>query len=235
MSGQATDLPPASRARKRHPLSELLLLAATGLAREVLLTVRASGQYDVLGILDDDPQLLDVLIDGAPVLGALEDAAMFPKALFAVCLPIGRDREAVVERLTQSGVEGNRYGTVLDPDIRLPDDCRIGPGSILLRHATVGPQVSLGSHTVVMPSVTLGWALQAGDFTTFSAGSSLGEGVRLGRGVHIGVNAGVADGLSVGDYSSVGMGSAVVQDVPEYETWVGVPARTSLPGGGLAF
>ena len=210
------------------------MLAATGLAREVLLTVRASGQYDVLGILDDDPQLLDVLIDGAPVLGALEDAAMFPKALFAVCLPIGRDREAVVERLTQSGVEGNRYGTVLDPDIRLPDDCRIGPGSILLRHATVGPQVSLGSHTVVMPSVTLGWALQAGDFTTFSAGSSLGEGVRLGRGVHIGVNAGVADGLSVGDYSSVGMGSAVVQDVPEYETWVGVPARTSLPGGGLA-
>ena len=210
------------------------MLAATGLAREVLLTVRASGQYDVLGILDDDPQLLDVLIDGAPVLGALEDAAMFPKALFAVCLPIGRDREAVVERLSQSGVEGNRYGTVLDPGIRLPDDCRIGPGSILLRHATVGPQVSLGNHTVVMPSVTLGWALQAGDFTTFSAGSSLGEGVRVGRGVHIGVNAGVADGLSVGDYSSVGMGSAVVQDVPEYETWVGVPARTSLPGGGLA-
>jgi sugar O-acyltransferase (sialic acid O-acetyltransferase NeuD family) len=216
-------------------LSELLLLAATGLAREVLLTVRASGQYDVLGILDDDPQLLDVLVDGAPVLGTLEDAAMFPKALFAVCLPAGRDREAVVERLTQSGVQGNRYGTVLDPDIRLPDDCRIGPGSILLRHATVGPQVTLGNHTVVMPSVTLACGLQSGDFATFSAGSSLGEDVRVGRGAHIGMNAGVADGLSVGDYSSVGMGAAVLQDVPEYETWVGVPARSFLPGGGLDF
>jgi serine acetyltransferase len=39
------------------------------------------------------------------------------------------------------------------------------------------------------------------------------------------MNAGVGDGLAVGDYSNVEMRSAVLHNVPEHETWAGVPAR----------
>ena len=49
-------------------MSELLLIAATGLAREVLATVRSSGRYDVVGFLDDDA-MAGTDVDGAPVLG----------------------------------------------------------------------------------------------------------------------------------------------------------------------
>lgn len=216
-------------------MSELLLLAASGLAREVLVTVRASGQYDVLGILDDDPELLDVTVDGAAVLGAVADAVRFERARLVVCLPMGRDRETMVKTLGLLGVADERYGTVLDPGIRLPDDCRLGRGSILLHNATVGPQVTLGNHVVVMQGVTLGCDVQAGDFATFSVGASVGEGVRVGHAAHIGTNAGVAEGLSVGKYSSVGMGAAVLEDVPDYETWVGVPARSFRAGRGIVF
>ncbi|MET3174485.1 UNVERIFIED_ORG: hypothetical protein ABIB52_002336 [Arthrobacter sp. UYCu721] len=49
-------------------MSELVLIAASGLAREVLTMVRASGQYDVVGLLDDDKEMAGVTVDGAPVL-----------------------------------------------------------------------------------------------------------------------------------------------------------------------
>ena len=37
-----------------HLMTELLLIGASGLAREVLACVRENGQFDVVGVLDDD-------------------------------------------------------------------------------------------------------------------------------------------------------------------------------------
>lgn len=52
-------------------MSELVLIAASGLAREVLTMVRASGQDDVVGLPDDDKEMAGVTVDGAPVLGTI--------------------------------------------------------------------------------------------------------------------------------------------------------------------
>ncbi|MET3164307.1 UNVERIFIED_ORG: FlaA1/EpsC-like NDP-sugar epimerase [Arthrobacter sp. UYEF10] len=50
-------------------MSELILIAASGRARQVLTMVRASGQYDVVGLLDDDKEMAGVTVDGAPGAG----------------------------------------------------------------------------------------------------------------------------------------------------------------------
>ncbi|UTT68715.1 acetyltransferase [Arthrobacter sp. DNA4] len=206
-------------------MSELMLLAMSGLAQEVLAAVRVSGQYDVLGILDDDPELLGTSIDGTVVMGSLSDAHTFKKALFTVCLPSGRDREAVVDRLAMLGVHEDRYATVVDPDVRVPRDSWIGPGSIVMRNATIAPQAHIGRHVLLQPQVNVGCCVRVSDFATLFPGVSVGEGARIGRAAHLGMNAGVGDGLAVGDYSNVEMRSAVLHNVPEHETWAGVPAR----------
>ncbi|MET3141523.1 UNVERIFIED_ORG: hypothetical protein ABIB13_001225 [Arthrobacter sp. UYEF2] len=54
-------------------MSELILIAASGRAREVVTMVRASGQYDVVGLLDDDKEMAGVIVDGAPVPGTIDD------------------------------------------------------------------------------------------------------------------------------------------------------------------
>lgn len=202
-----------------------MLLAMSGLAQEVLAAVRVSGQYDVLGILDDDPELLGTSIDGTVVMGSLSDAHTFKKALFTVCLPSGRDREAVVDRLAMLGVHEDRYATVVDPDVRVPRDSWIGPGSIVMRNATIAPQAHIGRHVLLQPQVNVGCCVRVSDFATLFPGVSVGEGARIGRAAHLGMNAGVGDGLAVGDYSNVEMRSAVLHNVPEHETWAGVPAR----------
>ena len=206
-------------------MSELILIAASGLAREVLALVRSSGQYDVVGLLDDDREMTGVTVDGTPVLGTIDDAPNFTHAFVLVCIGSGKSRETVVERLTAMGLNEARYATVIDPTVQCPEGCRIGRGSILLRNVTLTASVTLGSHVVAMPSVTFTHDDDVADFGTFAAGVSLGGGVRIGRAAYLGMNSSVRERASVGAYATVGMGAAVLSNVPDGETWVGVPAH----------
>ena len=215
-------------------MSELILLAASGLAREVLAMVRSSGQYDVLGLLDDDEELSGTSVDGAPVLGTIEDAVKFTHALLLVCLDSGRARESVVERLTELGLTESRYARAIDPTVRPPEGCRIGRGSILLPNVTLTASVTLGEHVVVMPGVTFTHDDDVADFSTFAAGVSLGGGVRIGRAAYLGMNSSVRERMSVGAYATIGMGAAVLSNVPDGETWIGVPAHAIDFGPGAA-
>ncbi|MDQ0730229.1 acetyltransferase [Arthrobacter sp. B1I2] len=219
-------------------MGELILIAASGLAREVLAMVRSSGEYDVVGLLDDDVEMTGVSVDGAPVLGIIDDAARYTHAFVLVCIGSGKVREAVVERLTAQGLTEDRYATAVDPSVQYPDGCHVGRGSILLRNVTLTAAVTLGSHVVAMPSVTFTHDDDVADFATFAAGVSLGGGVRIGRAAYLGMNSSVRERTSVGAYATVGMGAAVLSNVPDGQTWVGVPAheidRDSFRIGGMS-
>jgi acetyltransferase-like isoleucine patch superfamily enzyme len=64
-----------------------------------------------------------------------------------------------------------------------------------------------------------------GDYTTLCAGVVLGGGVHVGTRAYLGMNSSVRQNLMVGRDSTLGMGSALVRDLPELQTWAGVPAR----------
>lgn len=128
-------------------------------------------------------------------------------------------------RLSAMGLHESRYATAIDPSVQYPEGCRIGRGSILLRNVTLTASVTLGSHVVAMPSVTFTHDDDVADFATFAAGASMGGGVRIGRAAYLGMNSSVRGRTSVGAYATVGMGAAVFSNVPDGETWVGVPAR----------
>lgn len=216
-------------------MSELLLIAASGLAREVLASVRDSGQFDVLGILDDDEFKVGSTVDGARVLGPASHAFRYPGAQAVVCVGAGHGRARVVARLAALGFPNHRYAAVVDSSVRVPDSYDIGPGSIILGNATLTAGVTLGSHVVVMPGVTLTHDDVVEDFATLAAGVSLGGGVRIGRAAYLGMNSCVREGTSIGAGAVVGMGAAVLGNVPEDQTWVGVPARAmQLSAAGSA-
>lgn len=214
-------------------MSELLLISASGLAREVLATVRSSGRYDVVGFLDDDEEMSRIELDGAPVLGSIDDAVRYPHAFLLVCVDSGRPRQTVVERLSAMGIGTARYATLIDPTVRMSDGCRIGRGSILLQNVTLTASVTLGAHVVAMPGVTFTHDDVVDDYATFAAGTSLGGGVRIGRAADLGMNSSVRERTSVGAYATVGMGAAVLTNVPDGETWVGVPAQQERVVGAL--
>ncbi|PUB29938.1 sugar O-acyltransferase (sialic acid O-acetyltransferase NeuD family) [Promicromonospora sp. AC04] len=196
----------------------LLLVGASGLAREVL---PITAGYDVRGILDDRHADLAPVIGGVPVLGPVASAAAHSRALLLLCIGPSGARAAVHERLDP----GTRFATVVDPSVRNPAGCPVGVGSILLAGVTITADALLGAHVVAMPGVTVTHDCVVADFATLAAGVSLGGGVRVGRAAYLGMNAAVHPGVRIGAGATVGMGAVVLTDVPDGETWAGVPAR----------
>jgi sugar O-acyltransferase (sialic acid O-acetyltransferase NeuD family) len=206
-------------------MRELLLIGASGLAREVLSVLRRTGDSRSVSILDDQSALAGTSVQGAAVVGGLSEVANRPGAELLVCVGQGVARAAIVARLTGLGVTPDRYCSVIHPSVDVPDTCHVGVGGILLAGVVLTDDVHLGDHVVIMPNATLTHGNRLDDFATLCAGVTLGGNVRVGSGAYLGMNAAVRERVSIGRGAVLGMGSAVLEDVPDRETWVGVPAR----------
>ncbi|KHL01257.1 LbetaH domain-containing protein, partial [Sinomonas humi] len=142
----------------------------------------------------------------------------------------GAVRADIVRRLGALGLPPGRFATIVHPSVTIPEGCTVGEGSILLANVVMTAAVSLGRHVVVMPGVTFTHGDVADDYATFGAGVSLGGSVVVGRAAYMGMNSCVRQRIRVGARAVVGMGAAVVSDVPEGQTWAGVPARPLAQG-----
>lgn len=203
----------------------LVLVAASGLAREVLAVVRAHRTHDVVGFFDDSPDLRGRHVAGVPVLGAIDAVVAHPDVGLLVCAGHGLSRARIVDRLASLGVSPDRYATVIHPRVEVPDGSTVAAGSILLGSVVLTTSVRVGAHVVVMPNVTLTHDDVVEDFATLCAGVSLGGAVHVGRGAYLGMNAAVRERVHVGAGATLGMGAALLGDLPDDETWAGVPAR----------
>jgi sugar O-acyltransferase (sialic acid O-acetyltransferase NeuD family) len=206
-------------------MEKILIIGASGLAREVLALTHSGSSYVVFGVLDDGWADMADSFAGVPVLGSIERAIEYIDVKLLVCVGSGAAREKIVERLAVLGVGPSAYTTVIDPSVSNHGNCLIGAGSIVLANTVLTTDVSVGSHVVIMPNVTLTHGNDVDDFATIAAGVSLGGDVRIGRGAYIGMNASVRQRVNVGNYSVLGMGAALLTPLPDHEVWVGVPAR----------
>jgi sugar O-acyltransferase (sialic acid O-acetyltransferase NeuD family) len=200
------------------------LVAASGLAREVMAALRASGLSDRIALVDDDDRLWGTRIGGASVVGGLEQAAASTDLLL-ICAGRGQVRRDLVARLSALGVEDDRYTTLVHPAVVLPGNCRVGPGSVLLDGVVLTTDVVVGAHVVAMPHVTLTHDDVVDDYATLCAGVSLAGGVHIGQEAYLGMNSCVREHLTVGARGVLGMGSALLSSLPPGETWGGVPAQ----------
>jgi len=213
-------------------MRDLLLVAASGLAREALAVVRTTRSHVVLGLLDDAPERWGGSVDGLTVLGGMEELKDHPDAQVLLCVGNGAARHRLADRLAAMGVDEDRYATVIHPSVDVPRGCTVGQGSVLLAHVALTTAVRVGRHVVAMPNVTLTHDNVVGDFATLCAGVTLGGGVVVGEGAYLGMNASVRERLTVGPFATLGMGAVLLRDLPPGQVWTGVPARPHLGAEG---
>jgi sugar O-acyltransferase (sialic acid O-acetyltransferase NeuD family) len=203
----------------------LILIAASGLAREVLAALESQSGYRVRGIVDDEPSLYGTALGGVAVLGPLDMISEYDDDQLLICAGRGMTRAAIERRLRGLGISHDRFATVIDSSVQVPSCCRVGAGSILLANVVLTASVEIGRHVVSMPNVTLTHDDQLDDFVTVCAGVALGGSVHVGREAYLGMNSAVRENLAVGQHATLGMGACLTRDLPSGETWVGVPAR----------
>ena len=207
----------------------LVLVGAGGFGRETVELIRAINTvdptWDLLGFVDDSPDLAGTERSGLPVLGPIEWLHANPNAHATLCLGSPSTnglRRAVARRLD---LPSDRYATLVHPAAVISPSVEIGVGTVVHATTVCTADIVLGSHVEIMPAVVLTHDDLVGDFVTFGAGARVAGGVTIEDEVYVGSGACIREGLSVGAGALVGMGSVVTRSIPAGEVWAGSPAR----------
>ena len=206
-------------------MKDLVIVAASGLAREAAAVIERSTEWNLIGFLDDAPTLVGAVVADKPVLGGLDAVRDHPGAWLLVCAGKGQARRAIASRLSELGVTSDRYATLIAPDVYLPTTCTVGRGSILLSGTVLTADVAVGTHVVTMPGVVLTHDNRVLDYATLCAQVTLGGNVTVGEAAYLGMGALVRERLTIGENAVLGMGAALLRDLPAGQTWAGVPAE----------
>jgi len=101
----------------------------------------------------------------------------------------------------------------------------LGPGSVLMAGVVVNAGTTIGSGAILNTCCSVDHDCSLGGSVHISPGARIAGGVRVGDRSWIGIGSCVRQGINIGSNVTVGAGAAVVADLPDGATAVGVPAR----------
>jgi serine acetyltransferase len=133
-------------------------------------------------------------------------------------------------------IEGAGLGTarpVIAATGTVARDVELGPGTVVLEHAHVGPASRVGAGVIVNTSAVVEHDCTIGDGVHVAPGAVVLGGASVGARTLVGSGARILPGVVVGADVTIGAGGVVAAPVPDGRTVVGVPARVagSATGG----
>lgn len=209
-------------------MTDVVILGAGGFARELywlfLEANQESRRWNVLGFVDDKPELEGAVICELPVLGNmgwLEGNAH--RGVRLICSAGDpRARRILAERGAALGYD---FCTAVHPSARMSKWVDLGPGTIITAGCVLTTQIKVGAHTLLNLNSTIGHDAIIGAYCNINPGCQISGTVSFGDGVYFGTGAVIIQGKSVGEWTTIGAGAVVVSDIPSHVTAVGVPCR----------
>lgn len=209
-------------------MKDLIIIGASGFGREVAWLVERINYkeptWNLIGFIDDNDEIQGGIINGYSVLGKSEDVSKYPEAYYVCAVGASRTREKIITRVKE--INPNiKFGTVIDPSVKMSKLVTIGEGSIICAHTIITVNISIGSHVIINLDCTVGHDAVIQDFVTLYPSVNVSGITNIGYCSELGTGMQIIQGKTVGNYSIVGAGAVVVKDIPEKCTAVGSPAK----------
>lgn len=214
--------------KKGFYMQKVVILGAGGLAREVYWVFcdanKVERKWDILGFIDENPQNHGKLLCDLPILDDFDWFKGVDVNEIKVISGVGSGklRMAFAEKAAKLGLD---FCTLIHPSVQMSDYIHIGEGTVVTAGNIITTQVKIGSHVCLNLDSTVAHDAIIGDYSTIAPGCHISGNVTLKEGVELGTGAVILQGITIGKWSIVGAGAVVTEDLPEYVTAVGVPAR----------
>jgi sugar O-acyltransferase (sialic acid O-acetyltransferase NeuD family) len=210
---------------------KLVVIGAGGFAREVAWLAREINRvefaFDFLGFVVTDLDRLGPHDSADQVLGDYGWLEKNRKSVDALAIGIGnpRTRMKVGAELAREFPDLD-WPAMIHPNVAYDEElCSVGRGTLVCAGTIATVNVVIEDFAMVNLACTLGHEARIGEGSVLNPTVNISGGVTLGKEVLVGTGAQVLQYVRVGPGAIVGAGAVVTRDVPDGETFVGIPAK----------
>lgn len=210
-----------------NSVQDIVILGGSGVGRFVVQALqeinRISQNWNIVGFLDDDPEKSGGRIDGIPVIGTSDWLKDNGEIAVVIALSNPAIKYSLVERLRSYG--HTHFPVIIHPNTWIAESVKIGEGSIIYPGTSINVGAKIGRFVMVNMNCAIGHDVKVGDYSFLAPNVGVGGNSKISDGCAIGLGASIVQRITVGGWSTVGAGAVLIDDVPERQTVVGVPAR----------
>lgn len=220
------DISYVNPSRTASPPARVLILGAGGHGRVVLDILHQARGFDVVGFLDNNPDIINRRIDGVPVRGLIDDLPRVAgdNGITGVVIAIGDNgtRRGLARHVENCGLE---LISAIHPSATLARSATIGRNVVIAAGAIVCANCQIGDSVILNTGCVVDYQTMIGEGTHICPGVRIAGRVKVEPGVFVGIGATIVPKITLGCESIIGAGSVVINDVAPLATVVGVPAR----------
>ena len=142
--------------------------------------------------------------------------------LMMVAVADSHDRKAIVDRLPKE----TKYFTFIHPTVQIMDDnIEVGEGSFIGANSILTTNVKLGKHALLNRGNHIGHDCFIGDYFSAMPNAVIGGNVWIDNKVYLGSCSNIREKIKIVANTTIGMNAAVVKNLTESGTYVGIPAK----------
>lgn len=203
-------------------MKRLAILGASGHGKVVAEAAEAGGWTEIVFFDDAWPSCV---ANGVwPVVGAGMELLGRTNEFDGVVVAIGNNAVRLAKTLSLVQ-QGAKMATLIHPSACVSRHAKVGAGSVVFAGAVVNPGATVGAGCILNTGCSVDHDCILADYVHISPGARLAGGVSVGQCSWIGIGASVKQMVDIGEHVVVGAGAAVVANVIDGVTVVGVPAR----------
>ena len=180
------------------------------------------GNYEIIGLLDDDPAKQGETLWGLEVLGPTDRITDFQGCSVAVGIAFPSSKKKILERLD---LEKFNFPSFVSSNAWISHDVEIGRGVIIYPGVSVNYGSRIGDFSVINMNCALGHHASLNKYCALAPGVNLGGITSLGEGVDMGISSATKQSITVGCNSVIGGQAMVLHNIPDNVTAVGIPAQ----------
>jgi UDP-perosamine 4-acetyltransferase len=201
----------------------VILLGSGGHAKVIIDMLLDRNDCRLAGCVTFETDAADLL--GLPILGN-DDAlgGLFASGLRHVFVAIG-DNRVRAERLKHVRGLGFTIVNAISRHATVSSRATLGQGVAIMPGAVINVDTIVEDGAIINTGATVDHDCRIGACAHIAPGTHLAGNVTIGEGTFLGVGTSVIPRRAIGAWSTIGAGSAIVRDIGDRVTAVGVPAR----------
>lgn len=175
------------------------------------------------GFLDDGKIKGEKIIKDYEVLGKVSECENLQKSDPDLQFVIAIGNNSVREQIFQT--YDLNYATIIHPSATIGLGVEIEEGTVVMANASINANAKIGKNAIINTGAIIEHDNQIGDYVHVSPNGTLCGTVTVGEKTHIGAVAVIKNNIQIASNCIIGVGAAVVKDIEEPGTYVGVPAK----------